>query len=522
MVHIPRWQSILVILICVLGTLVMIPSFLGHATLESLPDWFPKRQVSLGLDLQGGSHLLLEVDTNAILEEDLNAVLESARSGFRQAQIGYRNLGIRDKAVSVELTDAADIERARKTLQGLSAGALVQNDGPLFTVRSTDVSIIERQKSAVDQSIEIVRRRIDETGTREPIIQRQGRDRIVVQLPGVDDPERIKRLLGKTAKLTFHLLESSQPYAQPGLAPPPGTMVLPSDHPDAAGKSTQYVVRKRVEVAGDRLIDAQPSFQGNEAVVSFRFDGAGARKFGDVTQQHTGEYLAIVLDGKVISAPVIREPILGGSGVISGSFTTQSAKDLSLLLRAGALPAPLLVLEERTVGPSLGIDSIEAGQLSGWIAFTAICAFMIASYGLLGVMADVALAVNMILIGAALALLQASLTLPGIAGIVLTIGMAVDANVLIFERIREEQRGGRTPVSAIDAGYRRAFGTIIDSNLTTLFPAMLMFGFGSGPIKGFAVTITVGIITSMFTSVMLTRLMVVVWLRRWRPSAIPI
>ncbi|MFO0997472.1 MAG: protein translocase subunit SecD [Alphaproteobacteria bacterium] len=522
MVHIPRWQSILIVIICVLGALVMVPSFLSRATLETLPGWFPKRQVSLGLDLQGGSHLLLEVDTNAILDEDLNALVESARTGLRQAQVGYRNLGIRDKAVSVELTNPEDVERARKILTDLASGALVATDGAVLTIRPTEASILARQKSAVDQSIEIVRRRIDETGTREPIIQRQGRDRIVVQLPGVDDPERIKRLLGKTAKLTFHLLESTQPYAQPGMAPPPGTMILAGDKPDAAGQVTQYVVRRKVEVSGDRLIDAQPSFQNNEPVVSFRFDGAGAKKFGDATQQHTNEHLAIVLDGKVISAPVIREPILGGSGVISGSFTTQSAKDLALLLRAGALPAPLLVLEERTVGPSLGVDSIEAGELSGWIAFVAICAFMVASYGLMGVMADLALAINMVLIGAALALLQASLTLPGIAGIVLTIGMAVDANVLIFERIREEQRAGRTPVSAIDAGYRRAFGTIVDSNLTTLFPAMLMFGFGSGPIKGFAVTITIGIITSMFTSVMLTRLMVIVWLRRWRPKAIPI
>jgi preprotein translocase subunit SecD len=298
-------------------------------------------------------------------------------------------------------------------------------------------------------------------------------------------------------------------------------MLVPSDQLGPDGKPiTYYFVRRRVEVAGDRLIDAQPSFQNNEAVVSFRFDTVGAKKFGDTTQQHVREFLAIVLDNKVISAPVIREPILGGSGVISGSFNAQSAGDLALLLRAGALPAPLLVLEERTVGPSLGSDSIAAGEIAGAVAWVLVCAYMIAAYGLFGVFACVALLFNILLIGGCLALLGAALTLPGIAGVILTIGMAVDANVLIYERIREETRNGRTPVSAADSGFKLAFGTIVDSNLTTLFPALLLFGFGSGPIRGFAVTISIGILTSMFTAIMLTRLMVVIWLRQGRNKVI--
>ena len=374
----------------------------------------------------------------------------------------------------------------------------------------------------VEQAIEIVRRRVDELGTREPTIQRQGSDRIVVQVPGLDDPERLKDILGKTAKLTFHLLDPNTPRAQPGTAVPPGARLLSSDDSDATGNTIHYVVRKRVEVSGDRLIDAQPTFDQGQPVVNFRFDTVGGKKFGDTTSKHVGENLAIVLDNKVISAPRIRTAILGGSGIITGSFTVQSANDLALLLRAGALPAPLLILEERTVGPSLGADSIAAGQMASVIGIVLVVAFMFASYGRFGAMADLALLINMALIAAALSMLQATLTLPGIAGIVLTIGMAVDANVLIFERIREEVRGGRTPISAVDAGYRRALTTIIDSNLTTLVAALLLFGLGSGPIKGFAVTLSIGIMTSMFTAIMVTRLMIVTWLRRVGPQALPI
>ena len=377
--------------------------------------------------------------------------------------------------------------------------------------------------AAVQQSIEIVRRRVDETGTREPTIQRQGDDRILVQLPGLDDPERIKRLLGKTAKMTFHLIDNrnSVEAAKAGRMPP-GSRLLSSDDVDSNGQSRMYLIRKRIMVSGDTLIDSQPSTDGrtNEPVVTFRFDTAGAKRFGLATSKNVGKLFAIVLDGKVISAPVIREPILGGSGQISGSFTFQSAQDLALLLRAGALPAPLTILEERSVGPGLGADSIAAGKIASILGMIAVLVFMAAAYGLFGFMADVALVVNMVLILGVLSFLQATLTLPGIAGIVLTIGMAVDANVLVFERIREEVRSGRTPISAVDTGYSRAFTTIMDANLTTLIAALLLYVFGSGPVRGFAVTLSIGIVTSMFTAIMLTRLLVVTWLRRTKPKVL--
>jgi preprotein translocase subunit SecD len=372
----------------------------------------------------------------------------------------------------------------------------------------------------VQQSLEIVRRRIDETGTREPSVQRQGDRRIMVQLPGLRDPERIKRLLGKTAKLTFRFVDEN--VAADASRLPPGTEVLTSDELDPYGKPRRYVVKKRVMVSGDTLTNAAATFQQGQPVVSFTFDSVGAKRFADATRDNVGKIFAIVLDNKVISAPVIREPILGGRGVISGHFTVQGAQDLALLLRAGALPAPLKILEERTVGPGLGADSIRAGKIASVLGMVAVVVFMALAYGLFGLFANVALLVNMVLILAALSGLQATLTLPGIAGIVLTIGMAVDANVLIFERIREEERAGRGPVTAIDAGYRRAMTTIVDSNLTTLIAAVLLFQFGTGPVKGFAVTLAIGLITSMFTAIMLTRLMVVTWLRRRRPRSLAI
>jgi len=398
-------------------------------------------------------------------------------------------------------------------------------DGNKIIMEMTERAIRDRKTSAVQQSIEIVRRRVDETGTREPTIQRQGDDRILVQLPGIDDPERIKRLLGKTAKMSFHLVDqrNSVEAAMAGRIPP-GSRLMPSDEASANGQPQMYLIKKRVMVSGDTLVDSQPSYDSrtNEPVVTFRFDSAGAKRFGRATSKNVGKLFAIILDGKVISAPVIREPILGGSGQISGSFTVQTAQDLALLLRAGALPAPLTILEERSVGPGLGADSIAAGKVASIIGIIAVVIFMGAAYGLFGVMADVALMMNMFLILAALSFLQATLTLPGIAGIVLTIGMAVDANVLVFERIREEVRAGRTPISAVDAGYSRAFTTIIDANLTTLIAAVLLYVFGSGPVRGFAVTLSIGIVTSMFTAIMLTRLLVVTWLRRKRPEKLPL
>ncbi|MDH5189533.1 MAG: protein translocase subunit SecD, partial [Rhodospirillaceae bacterium] len=371
--------------------------------------------------------------------------------------------------------------------------------------------------------VEIVRRRIDETGVREPTIVRQGEERILVQLPGIDDPERVKRLLGKTAKLTFHLVAPNSSDAILSGRVPPGTRLLPSVT-NVPGQQNKYLIKKRVMVSGDTLIDATPGFdsRNNEPVVNFRFDSAGAKRFGDVTVKNVGNPFAIVLDGKVISAPVIREPILGGAGQISGNFSTEEAKDLSLLLRAGALPAPLTVLEERSVGPGLGADSIASGKVASIVGLMFVIVFMALYYGRFGLMADAALIMNIILIIGALSALQATLTLPGIAGIVLTIGMAVDANVLIFERIREEIKNGRTVISAIESGYARAITTIIDANVTTLIAALLLYQFGSGPVRGFAVTLAVGIATSMFTAIWLTRLIVIAWLRRTRPQTLEI
>jgi preprotein translocase subunit SecD len=528
MIYFARWKIILVAVVLALGFATAAPNFFAQKTLDTVPSWLPAQKMSLGLDLQGGSHMLLEVDVGTVLRERLDSLVDSVRTELRKARIQYQGLGIEGNGITVTVRNPADAEKARdilRTLDGDTTTTLAEG-GRLSMVLKPE-AIRARRLGAVEQSIEIVRRRIDETGVREPTIQRQGEDRILVQLPGLEDPERMKRLLGKTAKLTFHLLDEqhSVAEAQAGRVPP-GSRLLPGIEEQAArGRPPLYLVQKRVMVSGDTLVDAQAGFDSrtNEPVVNFRFDSVGAKRFGDTTSKNVGRPFAIVLDGKVISAPVIREPILGGTGQISGGFTVQAARDLALLLRAGALPAPLTVLEERTVGPGLGADSIEAGKLASIIAAIAVMAFMVVGYGVLfGVLANVALVLNIVLIIGALSLLQATLTLPGIAGIVLTMGMAVDANVLIFERMREESRLGRTPIAAIDAGYTRAITTIIDSNLTTLIASVILYFLGSGPIRGFAVTLSIGIITSMFTAVTVTRLMIVLWLRRARPKILPV
>jgi protein-export membrane protein SecD len=381
-----------------------------------------------------------------------------------------------------------------------------------------------RRRQAVEQSIEIIRRRIDDTGTKEPTIQREGQDRILVQLPGVDNPEHVKALLGRTAKLTFQLVDESVTVedARRGRLPP-GDEILAGEEGRGKGSgAAAYVVRKRVMVGGDTLTDAQATFQNNEPVVSFKFDGVGARRFGEATRENVGKRFAIVLDNKAISAPVIREPITGGSGIISGSFTVQSASDLALLLRAGALPAPITILEERTVGAELGADSIHAGAVASIVGVVLVVVFMFLFYGLFGIFADIALMFNLTLMLGALSLLGATLTLPGIAGIALTMGMAVDANVLIYERIREEVRGGRSMLSSLEAGFTRAFGTILDSHVTTLVAGLLLYFLGSGPIKGFAVTLSIGVLTSLFSAILVTRLQIVTWVRRLKPKEIPL
>ncbi len=525
MLHIARWKFWLILAICALGILYSAPNFLSREQASRIPAWLPHNQINLGLDLQGGSHLLLEVDFPAVLRDRIRNLEDSVRASMRQARIAISPPQAEGTSgVTFRVRDAAQLEAARNALRDLDRTAqLVSGPDQTIALRFNEQALIEERRRAVAQSVEIVRRRIDETGTLDPTIQVQGQDRILVQLPGVRDPERIKGLLGRTAKLNFHLLDTQNTPADVAAGRAPGSIVLPGDR-DTGGGPQQYVVLRRINVAGERLTDAQPgqNSQTGEWIVNFTFDGAGARQFADTTRENVGRPLAIVLDNKVISAPVIREPILGGRGQISGSFTAATASDLSVLLRAGALPAPLTVIEERTVGPDLGADSIRAGAIASVIAVVLVIVFMVVAYGLFGIFANVALIANLFLIVAVCSVASITLTLPGIAGIVLTMGMAVDANVLIYERIREEIRNGRTPISAIDTGFSRAMATIIDSNVTTLLAGVLLFMLGSGPVRGFAVILCLGIVTSMFTAVWLTRLIVSVWYRQVRPKTIPL
>ena len=523
MVYFSKWKIIFVLAVSVLGLAFSAPNFIDPKTAEGLPDWLPHKQVSLGLDLQGGSHLLLEVDIDTVMKEHLESLVDSMRAELRKARIRYGGLGLDGESAEVTIRVDEEIETARNLLRAIDSDTETVVEGKTVRITFLPRARSDLRNSALQQSVEIIRRRIDETGVREPTIQRQGDDRILLQVPGVEDPERLKALIGKTAKMTFHLVHErdiDKDYTRT----PPGARWLPSQEVGPDGKPVKILIRRRIMVSGEDLVDAQPSFdqRSNQPIVNFRFNARGGKRFGEVTSANVNKPFAIVLDDTVISAPVIREPILGGSGQISGNFTVQESNDLALLLRAGALPAPLTILEERTVGPGLGADSIEAGKIASIVGMILVVAFMAVAYGRFGLMADAALIINIFLILAGLSVLQATLTLPGIAGIVLTIGMAVDANVLIFERIREETRNGRTPINAIDSGYGRALTTIIDANVTTLIAAVLLYIFGSGPVRGFAVTLAIGIVTSMFTAIMLTRLMVVTWLRRTRPTTLPV
>ncbi|HET6468705.1 MAG TPA: protein translocase subunit SecD [Geminicoccaceae bacterium] len=532
MLNPPRWKVWLVVAVCLVGLISLLPNFFSHATLDRLPDSLPKQQITLGLDLQGGAQLLLEVEVADIYRERLESMLAEARVALRAAAVGYRGLGVQGDAVTLTLTDPAQQATALEALAGVNTvlptaigfGGIQEFDiqageGGRIHISLTPEAREARASAALAQSLEVVRRRIDELGTREASVQRQGEDRILVQVPGERNPEAIKRLLGRTARLTFQMvdMESNPEDVRAGRVP--GSVLLPAA--DDSGGS-EYVVRRRIEVSGEELVDAQPSFQDNQPVVSFRFDSSGARKFGRITQENVNRLFAIVLDGRVISAPRIREPILGGSGIISGSFTVESANELAVLLRAGALPAPMTVVEERSVGPELGADSIRAGAYASIVALVLVMAAMLVYYGVFGVVANLALVVNLVLIFGIMSLLGATLTLPGIAGIVLTIGAAVDSNVLIYERIREEAKRGRSPLSSIDSGFNEALRTIVDANLTTLIAALALFQFGSGPVRGFAVTLGIGIATTMFTAVTFTRLVVAYWYRRARPAAIPL
>ena len=533
MLYFTRWKALAIILTALVVCLCAVPNFFPEATVKGWPAWAQRRLV-LGLDLQGGSYLLLEVDSNYVKKEKLEQIRDDIRRTLRDAKIGYTGLAGRNDAVEVRISRDTDVPNALAKLRELSQplGGLLGSSGQrsvevsdagsgLIRITVPQAAITERIRQTIEQSIQIVERRVNQLGTVEPVIQRQGTDRILVQVPGLQDPSRLKELLGKTAKMEFRMVDPTVPpdQAQQGRVPPDSELLMSSTSP-----KIPYVIKKQVLVSGGDLTDAQPGFdqRSGEPIVSFRFNTSGSRKFAQATSENVGQPFAIVLDNEVISAPVIREPITGGSGQISGSFTVQQANDLAILLRAGALPAPLTVIEERTVGPGLGQDSIEKGELAAYVGSIMVIVFMLVTYRLFGVFANVAVAINVAMIFGVLSLLNATLTLPGIAGIVLTVGIAVDSNVLIYERIREELRGGRNAISAIDAGFRRALSTILDSNITTFIAAAVLFYIGTGPVRGFAVTLGIGIITTVFTAFTLTRLIVAWWVRWKRPQTVPI
>ena len=520
MLQFETWKKAIVLLLVAIGILYALPNLFSRGDDKGGPAFIPGQAINLGLDLQGGSHLLLQADLNAVIAERMVGVQENLRLAFRADKIRFRNLKAEKDSVSFALRDVADDSvvntRMETILRDLGSDFDAVQSGQSTTIRFNEAGLQNLANQTVEQAIEIIRRRLDPDGTKEPVIQRQGKDRILVQLPGVDDPERIKRLIGRTARLTFQLVDmrSTAQEARSSGRVPPGSMLLESAEEGGA----EYLVEKRVMVSGELLENASAGFdQNNRPAVNFQLNAEGGRRFGRVTGENIGRPFAIVLDGKVVSAPVIQSQIFG-SGQITGNFSVAETNELALILRAGALPAPLIILEERSVGPGLGADSIAAGQIAALVGLALVIIYMVLSYGLFGLFADIALTVNIVLILGALSALQATLTLPGIAGIVLTMGMAVDANVLVFERIREELRGGRRVAQAIEAGYSRALSTIIDSNLTTLFAALFLFVFGSGPIKGFAVTLSLGIATSMFTALMVTRLLIVLWVNSKRPK----
>ena len=547
MLHFARWKVGLVLATIIFGILCSLPNLFSEKTLQDYyPSWLPGGQLVLGLDLQGGAHILLQVEEEGVIKERLEVLRGDVRSVLREGEkIGYSG-GVRivKDAVQVKLRDIAQLAEARKRMEGLVqpiSASLFTGGGTMETkldvdevqgilrLSLTEEGLASRVSNAVAQSIEVIRRRVDELGTTEPSIQREGNSRILVQVPGLQDADRLKNILQSTAKLTFRLVDTSMaPETALATRPPVDSEIL-YEAVDKNSTTPQesripYLVKKQVLISGEELDDAQPTFdhQTNEPVVSFRFNTSGARKFGKITSQNVGKPFAIVLDSEVISAPNIREPILGGSGIISGSFTAESANDLAVLMRAGALPADLTIIEERTVGPGLGQDSIDAGETAGLVGALAVVVFMFLSYGLFGLFANIALVINVVLIIGALSALGATLTLPGIAGIVLTIGMAVDANVLIYERIREENRYGRSTIAAIDAGYSRALGTILDANITTFIAAIILFSLGSGPVRGFAVTLAIGIVTTVFSAFTFNRLLVATWVKTRRPSELPI
>ena len=534
MLQVSKWTKIIVALVLLGGILIALPNALPENLRAKIPSWLPHDTVSLGLDLQGGSYILLEVQLDPVLKDRVDMTVGEIRRALRKAHIAYTDLSSTGDGVSVRILDSAQFDQASDLVKDLnpSLGSamlgvgsrqyeMAQPGGGRIQLAMTDAYKKQTKLDIVSLSIETVRKRIDELGTKEPSIEQQGEDRIVGQVPGLQDPTQLIDILKTTAKMTFQLVDENADVeaAQRGNIPI-GDELLQQDSGGEKIKQPPLVVEKRVLVAGDRLKTAgwTTDQRTGQVVVTFSFDTIGARQFGDVTKENVNKRFAVVLDKKVITAPSIREPILGGSGQIDGHFTVKSAKDLSAMLKAGALPAPLKPIEMRTVGAELGADQIKAGRDAAIAGLVLVALFMILRYGLFGIFANIALVLNVILLLAVLTMFGATLTLPGIAGIVLTMGMAVDANVLIFERMREEHRNGRGMLAAIDTGERRAMATIIDANATHLIASLILFELGSGPVRGFAVTLGIGIISSFFTAVVVVRLIVLAWLNIAKPK----
>ncbi|HEX2841818.1 protein translocase subunit SecD [Hyphomicrobium sp.] len=523
MLHFSRFKTTLILGLCLFGVLLSIPNLLPHG---SLPAWVPQPRVNLGLDLQGGSYLLLEVDMNSVIKERIASTRSTVAETLRKAKVPFTSIVAGKDSVSVTFADETQLGVGRQALNDIlrervdgPAHALVfspKTDGNTLNLTLNPEAVTDLSSKAVQQSISIVRRRIDETGVNEPVVARQGQNRVLVELPGVSDPDRIKRLLGSTAKMTFRLV------APEGTPAGPDVELLPMAN--KAEGTPKLAVRRHVEVDGMNLTRATAALDQRAGgwVVDFGLDSIGTRRFADVSTKHVGQPFAIVLDNKVISAPVIREPIIGGQGQISGNFTVEEANDLAVLLRAGALPAPLTIVEERSIGPSLGADAIRAGLYSIIAGFIFVVGFMLTTYGRFGLFAAVALVVNLALTIAGLSMMGATLTLPGMAGILLALGMAVDANILINERTREELGKRNGVIASIETGFRRAYTTIMDANLTTLIKMLILFVVGVGAIRGFAVTISLGIIVSIFTAIVLVRLLTAWWLQRTRPKTLTI
>ena len=506
MVNYPLWKWIIVLVVVSVAIVFSIPTFVNQ---NESDNWFLDNKINLGLDLQGGSYLLLEVESSVLINEELENINDLVRKIARNEKTRISNFEKKGDEVFFNFINSNNIEEIKSQLILEYRDLIISSKENLLKIKISDNFKKRIEESAIKQSLEIVRRRIDESGTKEPLIQRSGKNRILLQLPGVKDPERIKDLLGKTAKLTFHMVDDEDKNSLLTNRAPFGKMIVQ----DLENNEIKYLIEKKSRVGGENLVDAKASFDQNEGhAVSIRFDTIGAQKFGKTTSENIGKRFAVLLDGYVITAPVIRSAITGGSAIISGNFTSQEASDLSVLLRAGALPAPLNIIEERSVGPGLGADSISAGKIASIFGMLLVCFFMILIYGVFGLIANVALIANLFIIISSLGLIGATLTLPGIAGIVLTIGMAVDANVLVFERIKEELNKNSKTFLAVKNGFTRAIATILDANITTLIAALLLFIFGSGPIKGFSITLSLGVIASLFTTIMLTNFLVYLWL----------